>query len=66
MAVPRGKTIRPDSKGRRAQEPYQEISAREALLFKNKIALQSVKQGLRDAKAGKVQDLGNFTKYISE
>jgi hypothetical protein len=66
LVVTRGKTIRPDSKGRRALEPYQEISAREAWLFKNKKALQNVKQGLHDAKAGKVYDLGDFKRYIGK
>ena len=43
-----------------------EIPAREAWLYKNKKALESVRQGLRDAKAGKVHDLGDFTKYIDK
>jgi len=58
--------IRQEKDGRLILEPYAEIPAREAWLYKNKKALESVRQGLRDAKAGKVHDLGDFTKYIDK
>jgi hypothetical protein len=58
--------IRQEKDGRLILEPYAEVPAREAWMYKNKKALESVKQGLRDAKAGKVHDLGDFTKYIDK
>lgn len=58
--------IRQEKDGRLILEPYAEVPAREAWLYKNKKALESVRQGLRDAKAGKVHDLGDFTKYIGK
>ena len=58
--------IRQEKDGRLILEPYAEVPAREAWLYKNRKALESVKQGLRDAKAGKVHDLGDFTKYIDK
>jgi hypothetical protein len=58
--------IHQEKDGRLILEPYAEVPAREAWLYKNKKALESVKQGLRDAKAGKVHDLGDFTKYVDK
>ena len=41
-------------------EPYVEIPAHEKWLFGNKIALNKVKQGLKDAAAGRLSEQGNF------
>ncbi len=40
-----------------------DIPAHEKWLFKNKVALSKVKQGLRDAKEGKLIHKGSFAKY---
>jgi hypothetical protein len=58
--------IRQEKDGRLILEPYAEIPAREAWLYKNKKALESVRQGLRDAKAGKAKRLGDFSKFITK
>ncbi len=47
-------------------EPMVEIPAREKWLFTNKVALNSVKQGLEEAKEGKLHDLGSFAKHVDE
>ena len=66
MVVARGKTKTPDSKWHAALETHGEISAHEAWLYENNEALQRVKRGLQDAKAGMVHDLGDFTKFIDK
>jgi hypothetical protein len=47
-------------------EPNVEIPAREKWLFENKSALQSVKQGIKDAVGGRVSSRGSFAKYAKE
>lgn len=47
-------------------DPLVEIPAREKWLYENKPALKSVKQGLKEAKAGKLHNLGDFTQYLEE
>ncbi|MCW5588972.1 MAG: hypothetical protein KIT27_04835 [Legionellales bacterium] len=47
-------------------DPLVEIPAREKWLFDNKSALQAVKQGLEEAKEGKLHDLGSFAKYANK
>lgn len=55
-----------DKKGRIILDPYVEIPAREHWLYQNKAALSQVLEGLEDAKAGKVQSLGDFTQYADD
>lgn len=47
-------------------EPYTEIPAREKWLFDNKIALNKVKKGLKEAADGKVSKKGNFEKFVDD
>jgi hypothetical protein len=47
-------------------EPFSEIPAREKWLFTNKAALNSVQQGLEDAKAGRLKSKGSFSQYLDE
>lgn len=47
-------------------EPYAEIPLNEKWLYENKAALNAVKQGLKEAAAGKVSEMGDFTKYIED
>ena len=49
--------------GKIVLEPFVEIPADEQWLYDNKEALASVKQGLADAKAGRLVSLGSFAKY---
>lgn len=46
--------------------PEVAIPASEAWLYKNKEALESVKEGLRQSAAGKTRKRGSFAKYIDE
>jgi hypothetical protein len=41
-------------------------SSPEAWLFRNKEALRSVREGLKQSESGKLQDLGNFAQYLEE
>jgi hypothetical protein len=59
-------SVREDKHHRIILEPNVEIPAREKWLFENKSALQSLKQGLKDAAAGRVSSLGSFAKYIKK
>lgn len=61
-----GFTVEVDKNHRIILEPMVEIPAREKWLFDNKAALKSVKQGLEEAKKGKLHDLGSFAKYADE
>ena len=47
-------------------EPYVEIPIKEAWLFNNKGALNQVRKGIEESAEGEVQDIGSFSKYISE
>lgn len=47
-------------------EPYVEIPANEKWLFNNKMALNKVKQGLKEASQNKLSHLGSFAKHIEE
>ncbi|NJM38390.1 MAG: hypothetical protein HC845_11330 [Akkermansiaceae bacterium] len=47
-------------------EPFTEIPAREAWLFKNAAALGAVKKGLAQAAEGKSRSLGSFSQYADE
>lgn len=55
-----------DEEGRLLLEPMVEIPAREKWLFENPKAIASVRRGLADAKARRVQALGSFAKYAKE
>ncbi|HEY4229776.1 MAG TPA: hypothetical protein VGO79_06370 [Thermoanaerobaculia bacterium] len=44
-------------------EPFVEIPAEEQWLWKNKKALEAVRRGIADSKAGRVTSLGSFRKY---
>lgn len=46
--------------------PKVEIPAREAWLFKNPQAIESVKKGLEDSAAGRVSKRGSFAKYAED
>lgn len=61
-----GFTVQVDKNHRIILDPLVEIPAREKWLFDNKLALQSVRQGLKEAKARKVHDLGSFAKNLDE
>ena len=47
-------------------EPMVSIPAREAWLFKNKAALESVQRGLRQSMEGRTVSLGSFAKFANE
>lgn len=61
-----GFVVKVDKNHRIILDPLVEIPAREKWLFDNKPALQSVRQGLQEAKEGKVHDLGSFAKHLDE
>lgn len=55
-----------DEEHRIILEPFAEIPLRERWLFENKEAYESVQRGMEDAKAGRVTNLGDFSKDIEE
>lgn len=55
-----------DKAGRILLEPYAEIPAKEAWLFKNPTALASVQRGLTQSAKGKVHKRGDFSQYIDD
>ena len=55
-----------DEDNRIILEPYSEVPSREKWLFDNSKAISSVKQGLADAKAGRIQSRGNFGNYAED
>lgn len=55
-----------DKHGRIVLTPNVEIPAREKWLFDNPAALAAVKEGLSDSAAGRVHDLGDFSKYADD
>lgn len=58
--------IIPAEEGRLILEPHVNVPAREMWLYKNKIALAQVKQGMKELAEGKLVDLGDFTKYVDD
>jgi len=46
--------------------PVMVIHEREAWLFKNQAALESVKRGMEQAAAGDIHDLGSFAQYADD
>ena len=49
--------------GKIVLEPFVEIPAEERWLWENKEALESVRKGIEDARAGRLVSLGSFKKY---
>lgn len=49
-----------DEESRIVLEAYAEVPLREAWLYENAEALESVRQGLRESASGEVHDLGSF------
>ena len=47
-------------------QPFSEIPTSEKWLFDNKIALNSLKQGLAQAKSGNLRSKGSFAKYADD
>jgi hypothetical protein len=47
-------------------EPMAEIPARDLWLYRNPQALQEVREGLEQSKAGKVRKRGSFAKYAQD
>ena len=58
--------VHEDEDNRIVLEPQVEIPAREKWLFENPAALDRVRRGLDDAKAGRVQSLGDFAQYADD
>ena len=58
--------IHEEKDGRLILEPYKEVPAREAWLYKNKKALAMVEKGLKEAKQGKTSSRGNFSKFLDD
>ena len=56
--------VHQEQDGRLVLEPFTEVPSREAWLYKSDLALGKVRQGLTDAKTGKVSSRGDFTKFI--
>ena len=61
-----GYTLKESEDGSILLEPLIELSAKEAWLFKNKKALESVQKGLKQSAEGKTKSLGSFAKYLNE
>lgn len=47
-------------------QPKISVPAREAWLFKNRAALESVRRGIAQARAGELEDLGSFARHADE
>lgn len=56
--------VRRQADGKIVLEPFVEIPAEERWLWENKEALESVKKGIEDARAGRLISLGSFKKYL--
>lgn len=56
--------VRRQADGKIVLEPFVEIPAEERWLWENKEALESVKKGIEDARAGRLVSLGSFKKYL--
>lgn len=55
-----------DEDNRVILEPYSEVPSREKWLFDNAEALDSVKRGLADAKAGRTKSRGSFARHARD
>lgn len=55
-----------ENDGRLILLPEIAIPASEVWLYKNKEALEAVKQGLEQSASGKIKKRGSFAKYVSE
>jgi hypothetical protein len=58
--------VHAEKDGRLILEPYKEVPAREAWLYKNNKALAMVEKGLKDAKEGKTSSRGKFSKFLQD
>jgi hypothetical protein len=58
--------IHEEKDGRLILEPYKEVPAREAWLYKNRKALAMVEKGLKEAKDAKTSSRGKFSKYLDD
>jgi hypothetical protein len=58
--------VHQEAGGRLVLEPYAEIPAREAWLYKNPEALAMVEQGLRESAEGKTVRMGSFAQYLDD
>jgi predicted transcriptional regulator len=47
-------------------KPYVEVALKDSWLAKNPEALASVRRGLADSAAGRVHNLGDFSKYADD
>lgn len=52
--------------GRIILEPYAEVPAREKWLFENREALASVRRGLEDSAAGRLNSRGSFAEHADD
>jgi hypothetical protein len=50
--------------GRLTLEPYKEIPAREAWLFKNPVAADKIRKGIADLSEGRLRNRGDFTQFV--
>lgn len=55
-------TLQPD--GTIILKPFLQVDSREAWIYKNKQALASLEQGLKDMAEGKLVDKGNFADFV--
>lgn len=55
-----------ETDGRIVLLPEIAIPANEVWLYKNKEALEAVKEGLEQSASGKIKKRGSFAKYVSE
>ncbi|MCK5799797.1 MAG: hypothetical protein KAI47_21555 [Deltaproteobacteria bacterium] len=60
------RVFREESSGRIVLEPFVEIPAREAWLFRNAAALSQVQQGIEQSAEGRVQSLGSFSQHLED
>jgi hypothetical protein len=59
-------TVYIEPTGRIVLEPQVSVPASEAWLFRNKGALESLRQGFEDVAAGKTRSLGSFAEYADD
>jgi hypothetical protein len=58
--------VREQPDGSLLLEPFKEVPAREAWLYENPEALDSLRKGLADAEAGRVRKRGSFSSYVTD